>query len=107
MLGGLSQPRVSQLVKEGLLVVERDPEGRLRYDREATEKLVRNRAAENAIWNEGADERKALQAEARDRLRRAREREAEEQQEKERILHEQRERTVSALEGILECLRSR
>lgn len=105
MLGGLSQGRVSQLVKEGLLVVERDPEGRLRYDRVTAERLAQNRAARAAIYAEGADERRALQAEARDRLRRERERERAAQEARTKFLDELGERGVKALESIAERLK--
>jgi hypothetical protein len=107
MLGGLSQGRISQLVKEGALVVERDPEGRLRYDRIAAERLARNRAARQALDAEGIDERKALQAEARDRLRRERERREQEERRRQEWQDDLRTREVKALEGIAECLRRR
>lgn len=107
MLGGITQGRVSQLVKSGVLVVERDSEGRYRYDRISAEKYAQNKAAHAALHAEGADERAALQAEARDRFKRQRDRERAAEAERQAHFDELREREVKALEGIHECLRRR
>jgi len=100
MLGGVSQPRVSQLVKQGLLIVEKDPEGRLRYDRITVERYVAGRAEMRARDAQSADERKALHAEARDRFRRQRERERADEEKRQAYLDDLREREVHALELI-------
>lgn len=100
-LGNVSQQRVSQLVRAGILVADRDPDGRLQYDRETVDRLVRDRAA-RAAQRSGADadERAALVEEARDRF--ARQRRERELQEKARRAHldELLERAVAALERI-------
>jgi hypothetical protein len=106
LLGGISQPRVSQLVKEGLLICEPDGEGRLRYDRPTAEALARNRASRAAATIEGAEERKALQDEARDRFKRERERARAAEEERTKRLDDLKERTVRALESIAKQLRS-
>lgn len=100
MLGGISQPRVSQLVKTGDLIVERDSKGYYKYDRVAAEKLAARRAVRHAYDRPDAEERKALQAEARDRFRRQREREEAEELERQKRLDELQERQVVALELI-------
>jgi len=107
MLGGLSQGRVSQLVREGRLVADYDSEGRCRYDRASVEREVRNRAARAAREAGEADEREALQREARDRFKRTREEEREAREARQKWEDELREREVNALEGILSCLRQR
>lgn len=106
MLGGISQPRISVLVKEGSLVVERDVQGRLRYDRIAVERLAARRAVRHAYDRPDAEEKKALQAEARDRLRRQRERDEAEERERERKHDERWERSVVALEAIAKYLKA-
>jgi hypothetical protein len=105
MLGGISQPRISQLVKAGHLVVEQDISGRYRYDRIATEKLAAQRVVRHAYDRPDAEAKKALQAEARDRLRRQREREEQEERERERRHDDWRERSVIALELIAQRLK--
>lgn len=69
---GVSQQRISQLVRSGELIAERDPEGRYQYDRIAAERLTSDRARRSAETSAMADERRALQAEARDRFARQR-----------------------------------
>lgn len=105
MLGNITQGRVSQLVREGKLVAERDSEGRYRYDRDSVERLARERAARFAENAQSADERRALHDEARDRFKRQREREREAERQRQSYLDELRDREVRALEGIWECLR--
>lgn len=102
---GVTQGRVSQLVREGLLIVEADSEGHYQYDRETVERLARNRAAMKARSAEEADERAALQAEARDRFKRQRELARAEAEARQKHFDALREREVQALEGIYECLR--
>lgn len=104
MLGGLTQQRISQLVKQGLLVAEMDSGGRYKYDRETAERLARNRAARAALSVEEAEERKVLQAEARDRFRRQREREMAEEKARIEKLDSLCERAVDALEKIAKGL---
>lgn len=105
---GVKQPRVSQLVKEGHLIAEKDTNGgALKYDRASVERLANVRAMRRAIDAEEASERKLLQDEARERHRREvklhREREAA------RIakLDDLHERATVALERIAECLKKR
>lgn len=109
MLGGVTQARVSQLVRQGLLVAERDTNGSYQYDRLATEALVRNRAALKALKLDPAhsDEQRALHAEAQDRFRRQRDRERALAEERQRRLDELYERGVLALESIVSCLRQK
>jgi DNA-binding transcriptional MerR regulator len=98
-LGNLSQQRISQLVRGGLLVAERDPEGRLQYDRETVDRLSRDRAARAARTADDADERAALVEEARDRFRRERRERVIAERARIEYLDSLRERSVVALEG--------
>lgn len=100
MLGSISQPRVSQLVRDGQLVVEKDGQGRYRYDRITTEKLAEKRAMRNAISMTDAAEREATQSEARDRMKREREREERERLARQEKLDDLWERGVKALERL-------
>lgn len=100
MCGNISQQRVSQLVRKGVLVVDRDTEGRLRYDRESVERYVAEQAARASLNDRTSDDRKALQAEARDRMKAAREKEAREKAEKEAARNDLLQRAVTALETI-------
>ena len=104
LLGGLSQQRISQLVRDGTLAVERDVDGRLKYDRATVEAEARERAARSADTAAHADERRALQAEARDRFRRERERQARVEEERRQAREERADRTLAALERIAACL---
>ena len=104
-LGNLSQQRISQLVRNGILVAERDGEGRLQYDRESVERLREHRAIQRATSVEDADERKAIQIEARDRFRRQRDKEIAEERARIMARDELQRRQVDALEGIVQCLR--
>lgn len=106
-LGGISQPRVSQLVRDGELIAEPDAEGRLRYDRESVIRLARVRAIRAAQSEEGATDKEARNREARDRLKRERERDEREAKARQEYEDDLRERTVKALEGIRECLARR
>lgn len=99
-LGNVSQQRVSQLVRGGLLVAERDPEGRLQYDRETVDRLVRDRARRAARSDAEADERAALVEEARDRFARQRREREERELARRAHLDELLERAVAALERI-------
>ena len=97
---GISQQRVSQLVKDGTLTAVKDDERRIRYDREEVEQLARDRASRKASRDAEADERKARKAEAQYRLERARRQEAQAKAEAERRELEWRERILTALEKI-------
>ncbi len=107
MLGNISQARVSQLVKQGVLVAERDTSGQYQYDRIATEALSRNRAMLTALKLDAAnsDEQRALHAEAQDRFHRQRARERAIVQERQDRLDVLYERAVLALEQIVTILR--
>lgn len=106
-LGNLSQQRISQLVRKGVLVVERDANGAYQYDRLSVELEAKRRALHSARDETDAAEKEAMQAEARDRFRRQRQREREAEEARQRHLDELREREVTALEGIWNCLRQR
>lgn len=102
MLGNISQARVSQLVRQGVLVAERDSSGQYQYDKLTTESLSRNRAMLTALKIDAAnsDEHRALHAEAQDRFRRQRERERAIEHERQQHLDALYERAVRALETI-------
>lgn len=99
-LGGISQPRVSQLVHEGMLVADYDPDGRLRYDRESVDAYARNRAATKAYKAGEKEERRALNAEQQARFARQRQREREAQAARQANEDELKTRAVVALETI-------
>lgn len=104
-LGNVSQQRVSQLVREGLLAADRDADGRLKYDRELVDRYVSERAGRAARRDGEAEERSALQAEARERLARERRRVELEKESRRAREDELRERAVTALERIaVACL---
>lgn len=107
MLGGLTQQRVSQLLREGFLVAQDDGSGRLQYDRDVAEKLARARAVRRAESPEEAETRKLEQDESRERFRRTREREAALELQRQQHLDELAERAVLALEKIAKCILSR
>lgn len=97
---GVSRPRVSQLVKSGDLVADRDAEGRLQYDRRSAEQYAAERAARMAPDRAAAEERRAIQAEARERLARERRRHAQEIATRRARYESWAERVVLALEKI-------
>lgn len=100
---GLSQQRVSQLVKNGAIVVDRDSEGRLQYDRVSVERYAAERAASRAVDPAIREERRLAQVEARERFARARklrEREEREEREARKALIT---RAVEALEKMARC----
>lgn len=103
MLGGLSQSRVSQLVRTGELVVERDPEGKLKYDRETTERYARARAVKFEPDPQAAEEKRLLQIEARERLARERKKREQEERERRASWFALASRAVEALERIARC----
>lgn len=105
MLGGITQQRVSQLVRDGVLVADRDENGQLQYDRASAEAEARARAVRRSRSAEDAETRKMLHDEARERIRRQRANKAAEAEARARALDDLRERSVRALEGIYECLR--
>lgn len=100
MLGNLSQQRVSQLVREGLLAADRDDDGTLKYDRESVDRLAAERAARAARTSSEAEERRMLQVEARERLARERKRAALAAEVEKARRFELGERAVAALERI-------
>jgi hypothetical protein len=100
ILGNLSQQRISQLVRQGLLVAEPDSDGRLKYDGESVDRMARERAARAARTAEEGSERAALVAEARDRFRRERKAELEAELTRRAKRDELAERAVNALERI-------
>lgn len=104
-LGGISQQRVSQLVQQGVLAVDRDANGAYQYDRAMVEAHCIERSTKHAKNDAQAEERRALREEAGERFKRQRQRER--QREAERIAHldSLQERGVLALERIVECLR--
>lgn len=106
-LGSLSQQRVSQLVREGILVVDHDANGVLQYDRATVESLASERASKHSRNSANAEERRALRDEANDRFKRQRERERLAEAERIARLDDWRERATIALEGIAKCLSSR
>jgi len=106
MLGGISQPRVSQLVKEGHLVAERDTDGRMQYDRASVERLAALRAQKRAVNSDEAEEKRLLQEEGRERFKRDRDRERERERKRTEHLDSLKEREVTALEEIAKALKS-
>lgn len=105
-LGGLSQPRISQLVRAGILVAEDDGAGRLWYDRDSVERLARKRAADAARSEEDAESRVALLAERQDKIRRERARAAAAQAERQKRDDDWKQRAVVALEVIAQSLKA-
>jgi len=101
----VGQPRVSQLVKEGALVADKDDDGRMQFDRASVEAYAASRARLRAKTAEEREERSALHAEARDRMAAERKRRQREQEERTAREESRRERIAAALEGIHECLR--
>lgn len=68
---GLSQQRVSQLVRAGALIADPDPDGRLKYDRQSVEALAASRAA-RASDRDQAEIRAVYQREARENFAKVR-----------------------------------
>jgi hypothetical protein len=99
----LSQQRVSQLVKIGALVVDRDAEGRLQYDRVSVERYVADRAARAAADPALAEERRMQQEEARERFTRERKRREREESERRELVISLAKRAVEALERLAKC----
>lgn len=97
---GVSQPRVSQLVKAGELVAERDISGALQFDRATTERYAIDRAAKRERDSVAAEERRMLQTEARERFSRQRAREREAERERIETRDALFERAVIALEKL-------
>lgn len=107
MLGGLSQQRVSQLVRAGEIVAEPDENGALQYDRESVHACATRRAAKARISAEEREERRALHEEARDRFTRERKRLAAEKAKRDQEQRDLHHRAVVALERIAKCLSHR
>lgn len=99
----LSQQRVSQLVRAGDIVADKDAEGRLQYDRASVERYVAERAQRTARDPIAAEERRMVQEEARERFARARkQREREEVERRDKLLS-LAVRCVEALERMAKC----
>jgi multidrug resistance efflux pump len=107
MLGGITNARISQLVRAGDLIAHADPEGRYQYDRASVEALARVRAMRTAVSVEQAESRKAMHDESRARIARQREQARSEAAERQKHLDELQERGVRALETIAKCLNQR
>lgn len=97
---GVSQQRVSQLKKAGLLVAEPDREGRIKYERASVEAYAAEMAERKERDTARAAQRRAQQEESRYQLERQRRAEAREREDRQRYEDEQRERMIAALEGI-------
>jgi hypothetical protein len=104
ILGNISQQRVSQLVRDDILIADKDDEGRLKYDRESVEQYAALRAIKKSSSAQEAEERKLRQVEARERFKRERERVARLEAERRNELDELQRRGVKALEEIAKCL---
>jgi len=99
----LSQQRVSQLVRAGELVADRDPDGRLKYDRASVERYVTARAVRLEPDPIVAEEKRLLQIEARERFARERKRQRLEERERRDQLIALAVRCVEALERLAKC----
>lgn len=98
---GVSQQRVSQLVKRGDIAAQRSPvDGRMQYDGASVQAYAAERAARKASSAASADERRARQEEAAYRFERERRRHAEEVERRRRWEDDLKERAVAALERI-------
>jgi phage terminase Nu1 subunit (DNA packaging protein) len=100
---GLSQQRVSQLVRAGAIVADHDAEGRLQYDRASVERYVAERAARLAPDPSIREERKLAQEEARERFARERKRREREEKERRELVISLAKRAVEALERLAKC----
>lgn len=101
---GVSQPRISQLVKKSELIAHKDVTGELQIDRESVERYATKRAVSNATSPEEEEAKRARHEEANDRFARERKRARAADEARTRKREELHERSVTALERIAECL---
>jgi predicted XRE-type DNA-binding protein len=101
---GVSQPRVSQLVKQGEIIASKDASGEMQYDRESVEAYATERAMRKTRSAEEKEAKRAQREEASHRFERARKLARAREEERTRKLDELRERSVEALESIAQVL---
>lgn len=103
-LGGLSQARVSQLVRQKILVAAHDPEGKLQIDRASVEREIERRKLRDAQDAEDLESRRAEHAAKQQRFERERKAAREAEAARQRHLDELQERQTIALERIAKNL---